>query len=639
MKRTKLALVSLFFILMLVAVSSLSSQSRTVHALSVGSTFTNPVYPHYADPQVYFHTDGYYYYLVGGDGIYITRSGSLSAISQGIKKKVYTPPSSGGNPPCCDLWAPEMYYLNAAWYIYYAADDGNESNHRIYVLKNTSADPLQGTWTFEGKLYNPNADYWMIDPTILSLNGQLYMFTSVKNGSSNGQNIYITPLSDPLTISGNAVELSSPQYDWEKSGGNVNEAPQALVHGGKVFVTYSASSCYTDNYALGLLSASTSSNLLDPASWTKSPTPVFSSDTANGIYAPGSNTFASSPDGTENWLIYHANSFSGAGCDFTRSTRMQKFTWDSNGNPVFGSPVPLTTAQTVPSGDQGASPLVANASFEESGTQLTGWTTWIGSGSSPNFVEAGGHTGNYRLAEYSSNPYEIATYERLQDLPNGSYDVTAWVQSSGGQTKTQMELSGWDSNNDYQNTPIPTTSTWTQITSTVTVTTGQLVVGFYSKDDSGGHWIRVDDVDVSPSGPIRNAGFELGNTAWTLWPGSNGSGADAGYVEPGGHSGSFQLAEWKAASYEIAVYQKITIPNGTHTVTAWIESGGGQSRTQMELSGWDSNNTYNDIPIPAASNWTQISGTVTVSTGQLIIGFYSNASANQWIRVDDVSIQ
>lgn len=69
-----------------------------------------------------------------------------------------------------------------------------------------------------------------------------------------------------------------------------------LQHGDKVFISYSGSSVDA-NYKMGLLTASASANLLDPASWSKSATPVFESSEANGIYGPGSNSFTTDPDG------------------------------------------------------------------------------------------------------------------------------------------------------------------------------------------------------------------------------------------------------------------------------------------------------------------------------------------------------
>jgi GH43 family beta-xylosidase len=57
-----------------------------------------------------------------------------------------------------------------------------------------------------------------------------------------------------------------------------------------------------------------------------------------------------SPDGTEDWIIYHAAKHSGAGWD--RNLRAQKFTWQADGSPDFGTPVSAGVPLTVPSGTQ-----------------------------------------------------------------------------------------------------------------------------------------------------------------------------------------------------------------------------------------------------------------------------------------------
>jgi GH43 family beta-xylosidase len=88
---------------------------------------------------------------------------------------------------------------------------------------------------------------------------------------------------------------------------------------------------------------------LSSSSWRKFPNPVF--QRSGSVYGPGHNGFFKSPDGTEDWIVYHANSSAGGGCDMNRSTRAQKFTWNADGTPNFGTPVPLGTPLAVPSGE------------------------------------------------------------------------------------------------------------------------------------------------------------------------------------------------------------------------------------------------------------------------------------------------
>jgi len=167
------------------------------------------------------------------------------------------------------------------------------------------------------------------------------------------QSIYIAKMSNPWTISGKRVRLSSPYYAWENNSGIgvlVNEGPEILMHKDKIFLIYSASGCWTDFYALGMLSTSTNADLMDSLSWKKSPTPVFSQNAENKIYAPGHNSFFKSPDGREDWILYHANSNPGDGCGNKRAPRMQKFTWKKDGTPDFGVPLKDGVELQKPSG-------------------------------------------------------------------------------------------------------------------------------------------------------------------------------------------------------------------------------------------------------------------------------------------------
>ena len=131
----------------------------------------------------------------------------------------------------------------------------------------------------------------------------------------------------------------------------MNEGPAALQHDGRTFVTYAASSCAGPDYKLGLLEL-TGSDPLSAASWTKSPDPVFQRNDEAGVYGPGHNGFFTSPDGTENWIVYHANSDPSQTCGDTRTTRIQEFTWTEDGTPDLGQPVAPGTELAVPSGEQ-----------------------------------------------------------------------------------------------------------------------------------------------------------------------------------------------------------------------------------------------------------------------------------------------
>ena len=325
--------------------------TATAFAATAPTTFTNPLLPTGPDPWVEYK-DGWYYYMnTTVKDLTVWKTRNLADLKSAQKKIVWTPPAAG--PYSHDIWAPEIHFLRGRWYVYFAADAGTNQTHRIWVIENASPDPLQGEWTFKGKLADP-ADNWAIDASVFEDQGWLYAIWSGWEGDENGtQSIYIARLKNPWTVEGRRARISTPEYPWEKVGDippqlkqdnpphiDVNEGPEILRHNNKLFLTYSASACWTDNYALGMLTADSGADLINPAAWKKSPQPVFQQSPEAHVYATGHNGFFKSLDGKQDWIIYHANSQSGQGCGWHRSPRAQPFIWNGDGSPNFGTPVP-----------------------------------------------------------------------------------------------------------------------------------------------------------------------------------------------------------------------------------------------------------------------------------------------------------
>jgi GH43 family beta-xylosidase len=333
-----------FLFILLITCTQFSCSVRKNNAAI--ATFTNPILPSGADPYT-FYKDGYYYYTNSlGNRIGLWKTKNLADLQHAQYKTIYSPQT--GTMHSKELWAPEVMFLQGKWYAYFAADDGDNNHHRLYVLENASADPMKSEWIFKGEI-NDSTNKWAIDGDVYEYNNQLYMVWSGWQDDVNGeQDIYIAKMSNPWTISSGRVRISRPTYDWETHGDlhsavdpphvSVNEGPQFLAHNNKLFVIYSASGCWTDFYALGLLTFN-GSNLLDSTAWIKNPQPVFKQSPQNNVYAPGHNSFFKSPSGKQDWILYHANDAPGLGCSDKRSPRMQPFIWNADGTPNFGEPV------------------------------------------------------------------------------------------------------------------------------------------------------------------------------------------------------------------------------------------------------------------------------------------------------------
>lgn len=326
----------------------------SIHGLLAQRTFTNPIKPSGPDPWV-FQKDGWYYYMnTTGRNLTLWKARNVADLATAEKKVIYTPPA--GQPYSRDLWAPEIHSFtdeqgNDRWYVYFSADSLNNLSHRVWVIENTSADPMQGEWTMKGKLGDKD-DHWEIDMSVMKYKGKQYAAWSGWEGSGNGrQDIFIARLKNPWTIDGERVKISQPDLPWEQHGDVpqewqkngevpkifVNEGPEFLQHNDKLFIVYSANACWLD-YCLGLLTYTGKGDLLDPKNWKKSPQPVFVQAPENDVWAPGHGGFFRSADGKEDWMIYHANPSATDGCGNKRAPHIQPFTWNADGSPNFGKP-------------------------------------------------------------------------------------------------------------------------------------------------------------------------------------------------------------------------------------------------------------------------------------------------------------
>ena len=315
-------------------------------------TFQNPLGPG-ADPYVAQWEGSYLLVRSSFHSIWIDQADQLQDIHastpESISALVWTAP--GGTTYSEQLWAPELHRIDDKWYIYVAASDGNNATHRMHVLERDSADPM-GPFAYKGQLATPVFNRWAIDGTVLPWQGRLYFVWSGWPGTSDGQqNLYIAEMLNPWTLKTGRVLLSSPDFAWEQHGLPINEGPQILIHDGQLHIIYSASGYWTHEYSLGRITYNGTGNLLSQASWTKSNTPVFQA--AGEVVGTGHASFTKSPDGTQDWIVYHAHHDANNWQD-DRDVRIQPFEFFSDGTPNFGDPLPSTAVLEAPSGHAAA---------------------------------------------------------------------------------------------------------------------------------------------------------------------------------------------------------------------------------------------------------------------------------------------
>src|SRR5690606_22944401 len=149
---------------------------------------------------IYLH-DGEYVFAesVNDQGIALRRSATLTGLGSAARQVVWSAPPTG--PLGCEVWAPEVLRVRGDWSVYFAADDGDNANHRMYAIKALTQDPF-GPWSEPVRITDAT-DRWGIDATVMEVDGQLYYLWSGWEGSENvEQRLYIATMSDPLTIDG-----------------------------------------------------------------------------------------------------------------------------------------------------------------------------------------------------------------------------------------------------------------------------------------------------------------------------------------------------------------------------------------------------------------------------------------------------
>jgi GH43 family beta-xylosidase len=315
--------------------SAASSRPRT-------AVLRNPLIQQRADPQI-LRADDWYYFMGSVpeyDRLAVRRARTIAGLATAPEAVVWRRPETGRMGG--HIWAPELHRFDDAWHIFFAAGDSDDVFRiRTYVLRTKGDNPLEAEWNLLGQFETP-WDTFTLDSTIFEHKGQRYAsWAQHEPGIESNSNLYLAPLASPITLAAPPVRLSIPEFDWEIQGFKVNEGSAVLARNGRLFMTYSASA--TDaRYSVGLLTASAEADIMDPAAWTKSPTPVFATSEETEVYGPGHNSFVVDEHGRD-LLVYHGRDYREIEgdplYDPSRHTRVQPIRYREDGTPDFGAPV------------------------------------------------------------------------------------------------------------------------------------------------------------------------------------------------------------------------------------------------------------------------------------------------------------
>lgn len=323
----------------------------------------NPIVLQRADPYVIRYKGTYYFTgsYPAFDRIALRKAARLEDLQRAEEVVIWEKHETG--PMSHLIWAPELHRIQNKWYIYFGAapNDGQSDdtfNHRIFCLENEAEDPTTGTWVERGKV-ETGMDTFSLDATSFELNGSQYLVWGQQDLDIPGHsNLYIARMENPWTLATTPVMLAKPEYDWECIRFKVCEGPAVITHGDRIYITYSASGTGPE-YAMGMLTADLDADLLDAASWSKSPNPVFTTNAEAHMYGPGHNSFTKAEDGVTDVMVYHVRNYTEIVGDPlyepNRQACAKTISWGAEG-PIFGKPeamsrwTPTTTEVLPPDG-------------------------------------------------------------------------------------------------------------------------------------------------------------------------------------------------------------------------------------------------------------------------------------------------
>ncbi|MBT2288414.1 family 43 glycosylhydrolase [Paenibacillus albidus] len=304
-----------------------------------------PMVTQRADPHVVFYKDKYYFIATDDnlqEHLYIRVADTLEGIGGASDHLILNRNQSGDMSGL--FWAPELHLIGNKLYILFAASTESSpqnwwKNVQCRVMQLVGNDPLKSSdWGHVQRvmqqdqispLYDGNGI--TLDMTCFEVNGTYYYMWSQRDLGSgiDSANLMIATMNpeNPAYITSGPVCLAKPQFGWDRQG-EVNEGPYMIRHHDDVFVTFSGSN--TDNtYAVGLLTAKATADLLQPDSWKVTGYPVLASNHVYEQLGPGHNAFIKDENGND-VLVFHARLNGGERC-----TGMRKVHWAFDGSPIL----------------------------------------------------------------------------------------------------------------------------------------------------------------------------------------------------------------------------------------------------------------------------------------------------------------
>ena len=203
------------------------------------------------DPFILLHNGTYYAYGTNAeDGIEVYTSDDLNKWKKENKLALHKNDTWANRW----FWAPEVYYVNDKFYMYFSADE--------HIAVAVSDSPL-GPFKQENKKPMLVGEKAIDNSLFMDDDGKAYLFFDRFN---DGLNIWVAELTDDLLSI--KEETMHPcihvSQSWEEVWPRVNEGPFVIKRNGLYYMTYSANSYESPFYGIG---CATTDNIM--GEWTK----------------------------------------------------------------------------------------------------------------------------------------------------------------------------------------------------------------------------------------------------------------------------------------------------------------------------------------------------------------------------------
>lgn len=400
--------------------------------------FANPLDVRLADPQVLYDNGVYYMYATSNiAGFKVWTSSDL--VNWRDRGAAYRRTAStwGRNR----FWAPEVIKYGSTYYMFYGA--GGAPNDVMRICVASSASPLGPFIDIAAPLWDDGKSY--IDAHVfIDSDGQRYLFASqdMSMPADGNSHIVVAKLNASMTGLTTAItDCIVPSVSWEYAGNRWNEAPFVVKHGNYYYMLYSGNVYSSSNYAVGY---ATATSPMGP--WTKySGNPVLKK--ATGVSGPGHCSVVKSPDGTEDWIVYHTHQQASGGGERQLAIDRMRFVPPGSGPARLVVDGPTLTMQNAPSGTPS---FPAGGSDEFNGNSLNRNRWLIFNEVSNQFNVTGGYL---RITARDGDTHAASRADQenifLQYPPYEDYEITTKVNFLPLQNYEQACLYVWQDHNNY----------------------------------------------------------------------------------------------------------------------------------------------------------------------------------------------